>query len=117
MKELLRHIVDRIAGKIPAGSKRSGHWPTIRKEHLKKNPVCAVCGGDKMLEVHHKLPFHLDPTLELNPVNLITLCESKDNGINCHLGVGHLGNFKSYNRDIEKDEAEWNQKIKNRPLE
>jgi 5-methylcytosine-specific restriction protein A len=116
MKELIRHVKDRIAGKIPAGSARSGHWPTVRKEHLLKNPKCAVCSGDKMLEVHHIHPFHLHPDLELNPDNLITLCESKDNGVNCHLLFGHLGNFKSFNVDVQKDSRTWIDKILKRPL-
>ena len=115
MKELIRHVKDRVAGKIPAGSKSSGHWPKIREEHLLKNPKCALCGGDKKLEVHHIRPFHLHPDLELNPDNLITLCESKDNGANCHLLFGHLGNFKSFNVDVQKDSGEWNDKILNRP--
>ena len=115
MKQLLKHIQDRIAGKIPAGKKRSGHWPAVRKAHLEKNPTCAVCGGKDMLEVHHRLPFHLNPNLELDPNNLITLCESGNNGINCHLAFGHLGNFKSYNKDVEKDTSEWAKKISDRP--
>lgn len=115
MKQLIRHIRDRIAGKIPQGSKRSGHWHKVREEHLEKNPKCAVCGGTKYLEVHHKLPFHLDPNLELDPANLITLCESKNNGINCHLGVGHLGSFKSFNKSVDEDAKTWNDKIVNRP--
>ena len=47
--------------------------------------------------------------------NLITLCESGHNGINCHLGVGHLGSFKSYNKDVESDSLQWNKKITTRP--
>ena len=115
MKELIRHIKDRISGKIPAGKARSGHWPTVRKEHLEKSPKCAVCGGDKNLEVHHIRPFHLHPNLELNPSNLITLCESKDNGVNCHLLFGHLGNFKSFNVNVKKDSSSWISKILKRP--
>ena len=115
MKEIIRHIRDRISGKIPSGSQRSGHWPTVRKEHLLKNPKCAVCGGDKKLEVHHIRPFHLHPELELNPSNLITLCESKDNGVNCHLLCGHLGSFKSFNVNVKRDSSSWIKKILGRP--
>ena len=115
MKQLISHIKDRLVGKVPSGSKRSGHWPKVREEHLSKNPKCAVCGGEKNLEVHHIRPFHLHPDLELNPDNLITLCESKNNGVNCHLLFGHLGNFKSFNTDVNKDSKEWMDKILKRP--
>jgi len=104
-----------MVGKVPAGNKRSTHWPTIRKEHLEKNPLCAVCGGKEHLEVHHIRPFHLHPNLELDPSNLITLCESKSNGVNCHLLFGHLGNFKSFNVEVQKDSKEWIKKITDRP--
>lgn len=112
---LIRHLIDAAKGKHPLSSKRSSHWASVRKAHLEKNPVCAVCGGREHLEVHHKLPFHLDPSLELDPNNLITLCEAKKDGVNCHLFVGHLGNFKSYNKDVEADARNWNSKLKERP--
>jgi 5-methylcytosine-specific restriction endonuclease McrA len=115
MKQLIKHIRDRIVGKVPSGSKRSGHWPKIREDHLKANPKCAVCGGDKTLEVHHIRPFHLHPDLELDPTNLITLCETKKNGVNCHLLFGHLGSFKSFNVDVKKDSSSWIDKILKRP--
>ncbi len=67
------------------------------------------------MEAHHKLPFHLHPELELEDSNLIPLCEEKEDGINCHLAFGHLGNFKSFNKDVEADAGTWNEKIKNRP--
>jgi 5-methylcytosine-specific restriction endonuclease McrA len=97
------------------GSKRSGKWPKVRAEHLKNNPTCAVCGGNKHLEVHHKKPFHLNRDLELDPSNLITLCENQNDGVNCHLLFGHLGSFKSFNENVEFDSKSWNSKIKSRP--
>ena len=116
MHPLLLHIKHRLQGKIPAGSARSGKWPTVRKEHLAKFPACEVCGETKKkIEVHHKMPFHLKPELELDPANLITLCESMHNGVSCHLLIGHLGNFKSLNSAVEKDAGDWNRKIKSRP--
>lgn len=115
MHPLLEHVKHRLQGKIPAGSKRSGQWPTVRKNHLTKNPACALCGGTKTVEVHHIHPFHVHPERELDPSNLITLCEAKKDGVNCHLFTGHLGNFKSVNESVEKDAATWAEKIKNRP--
>lgn len=113
--KIIQHIKDRIAGKVPSGAKRSGEWPRVRKEHLDKNPACALCGGGKDLEVHHIHPFHLHPDLELSPANLITLCESKNGGVNCHLFMGHLGNFKSFNVDVVADTSAWDRKILLRP--
>jgi hypothetical protein len=77
--------------------------------------MCSVCDGKKKLEVHHKMPFHLHPALELDPGNLITLCENKADGVNCHLLFGHLGNFKSYNPQVNVDASLWFCKIRYRP--
>lgn len=112
---LLQHILDAAKGKIPVGMPRSGHWPAARAEHLKSHPACAVCGGTKKIQVHHKRPFHLHPELELDPENFETLCEDDDYGVNCHLFFGHLGNFKSFNADIEQDAVTWRRKIVARP--
>ena len=97
------------------GSKRSGRWPAVRAKHLKINPSCAVCGANKHLEVHHIKPFHAHPELELDPQNLITLCENNRNGVNCHLLFGHLGSYKSFNEAVVSDAAQWRAKISKRP--
>jgi 5-methylcytosine-specific restriction protein A len=98
------------------GKKRSSLWSKARKDFLAKNPNCAVCGASKgKLEVHHIKPFHLHPELELDPTNFITLCENKNDGVNCHLLFGHLGSFKSLNENVVSDAALWNKKIKSRP--
>lgn len=115
MHPLIEHFKHVWQGKIPPTMKRSDKWPAVRKAHLAKHPVCEVCGGDKKLEVHHKKPFHLHPELELDPKNLITLCEAKNNGANCHLLFGHLGNFKSFNLMVVKDAQSWSCKIEHRP--
>lgn len=81
------------------GEKRSSLWPTVEKHFLTANPTCAACGSSKRLNVHHKRPFHLDPALELDTANLITLCMDKD----CHLLIGHGDNFKAYNPNVEQD--------------
>jgi 5-methylcytosine-specific restriction protein A len=113
--KLLEHIKHKLQGKLPNGAKRSDKWPAVRKRHLAQYPNCAVCGGVKRLEVHHMEPFHLNPSKELDPNNLITLCESKNNGVNCHLLIGHLGNFKSMNHKVMDDANVWQKKIKGRP--
>lgn len=111
----MNNINHREEDKTPGGEKRSGEWPRVRREHLEKEPKCAVCEGDQDLEVHHILPFHLHPAEELNPKNLITLCERKADGVNCHLLFGHLGSFKSFNRYVGTDTMLWRGKIKRRP--
>ena len=78
---------------------RSHKWPAVQRLHLKFEPKCACCGSTKKLNVHHKKPFHLFPELELDLNNLITLCMDKE----CHLKIGHGGNFKDYNPNIDED--------------
>lgn len=97
LKSAPTQIKDRVLGKAPKGAKRSPKWAALRKKHLKENPKCAHCGSLKKLEVHHLKPFHAHPELELEPKNLITLCESKERGVDCHRFVGHLGNYRLIN--------------------
>lgn len=90
---------------------RSKEWRKLRCDHLKKYPQCAVCGNSKNVVPHHIVPFHVDPSKELDPSNLITLCEG--NTFNCHLFFGHFRNWTKHNPSIVEDAAEWNKKIKN----
>ena len=83
------------------GNNRSNQWPTIRKHHLQKEWWCRYCGSTKNLEVHHIEPFHINPSKELDDNNLITLCESINK--ECHLKVGHLGNWKNFNTHVKND--------------
>lgn len=108
---MLTNLRDLLQGKRPTDVKRSPQWPTVRNHYIKKFPTCAVCGGNKKVEVHHKKPFHLFPELELVEDNLISLCESGANGITCHLFVGHLGNYKTFNPMVERDAKIWRNKI------
>jgi hypothetical protein len=114
--DIIAHIVDAAKGKHPINHPRSSRWPTVRKAHLAANPNCAACGGSDKLEVHHVAPFHLHPELELDPNNLVTLCESLRNGVNCHLLFGHLGNFRSLNTTVGADSAAWLVKLQTRPI-
>ena len=108
MKQIFKAIADRVKGKVPFLSKRSSHWPTVRKHWLKNNTECAACGSHNNLEVHHIKPFHLDRSLELDPANLITLCEESKR--KCHLEIGHLGNFRNENPKVR--EMAWASKLK-----
>ncbi len=85
------------------GAPRSPEWGRVRREHLEAHPTCAVCGSGSDIEVHHIKPFHLFPELELDPGNLVTLCESKNYGFNDHLVVGHGGNYRFYNPWVMDD--------------
>lgn len=98
--------------KRPLG-KRSSKWNDLRYSHLLKHPVCAVCGGNKKVEVHHIKPVHLFPDLELDNQNLITLCEGKKY-VNCHLFFGHLGSYIRFNPDVKKDAEIFNNKLSNK---
>lgn len=88
---------------------RSPKWQQVRKKHLDKQNQCQFCGNSKNLEVHHIVPVHTNPELELDPDNLITLCDK-----NCHLLIGHLMNFKSWNPEVINECGVMKEKIKNR---
>lgn len=95
------------------GALRSAKWPEVMKAHLKEEPLCAVCKSKgkllNALNVHHCLPFHLHPDLELDDTNLITLCRIH------HFWFGHLGNWASFNKDVRIDCLNFWNKIKSRP--
>lgn len=108
----LQKTSDILKRKIPFNApKRSSKWTKVRKEHLKKNPRCAACNGINKLNVHHIKPYHLFPELELDPNNLITLCESGEKGLNCHLLMGHLGDYKKINNNVVNDSKIWIMKL------
>ena len=100
-KEAMQYVKDRLQGKAKKGQRRSSKWRKVRAAHIAKNPECEVCGRKTLLEVHHVMPFSQFPDLELEPKNLITLCENKKNGLNCHLFVGHLGNYSRFNPNVK----------------
>lgn len=81
---------------------RSGHWPALEREFLAEHPTCAACSAARDLNVHHVQPFHLVPSLELDPTNLITLCAAPNW---CHLLIGHGDSFRAYNPTVREDAA------------
>lgn len=89
---------------------RSPKWPQLRKEHLNSQPTCVACGRKNKLEVHHIEPVHLNPDRELDPSNLLTLCDNP-----CHFVFGHLMNYKSWNPSVINDCATYFNKITQRP--
>jgi hypothetical protein len=96
---LFQLVSDFVKGK-PAFT-RSSKWRELRNEFLVKHPFCALCGSKDKLEVHHLTPVHINPSAELDADNLITLCEVKKWGVNCHLFLGHCGNYRDYNPTLK----------------
>ncbi len=88
---------------------RSPGWRKVERAAVEAHPCCSACGGKKDLQVHHVLPFHLHPDLELEPSNLIVLCRVH------HLWVGHLGDWKSWNAEVRADAAAFLKKVGVRP--
>lgn len=96
------HLVQHHFRDLAVSAKRSGKWPTVEKHFLEEHPTCEGCGSNERLNAHHVLPFHLYANLELDPTNLITLCMSHNE---CHLHIGHGGNWKDFNPNSRKDAA------------
>jgi hypothetical protein len=105
MKEIVLWLLRLLTGplehqELAGSSPRSTHWPKTRREHLEKFPECAACGGTEHLEVHHCIPFSVDPSKENDPDNLITLCGAT--GHNCHFVFGHFHDWLKYNPHVRK---------------
>lgn len=82
------------------GAVRSSKWPAFRAAWLKDHPKCCACGRGDELEVHHKIPVHVQPSLELDESNVMTLC-ARSNWF-CHYLIGHNGtSWQDYRRDPE----------------
>lgn len=106
MIDLVRHVVRVLQSRRRESAKRSersSQWPAVEHVHLARHPTCAACGGCRELQVHHVAPFHLYPALELTPSNLLTLCMAH---LECHLRIGHGGDFHRYNQRARTDAAE-----------
>lgn len=92
---------------------RSPKWSQFRKEFLKKHPACEACGTTSKLDVHHILPFHVYPNLELSEGNCIVLCRT---GGSCHLTFGHLQDWESWNTRVREDAAQYLLRVQTRPF-
>jgi hypothetical protein len=104
--EYLRRLYHRVQSNRREQKKRaerSPHWHKVELLHLAREPRCQGCGSKRHLQVHHEVPFHLRPDLELEPSNLITVCMDK---AECHLMVAHGGYFGAYNPNVRVDLAE-----------
>lgn len=88
-----------------ASSKRHKDWPRVRAAHLRREPVCQICGTDKDLDVHHVVPVHEDASLELLASNLLTLCRHD------HFVWGHLCDWRVANRTLRADVRAWRRRL------
>jgi 5-methylcytosine-specific restriction endonuclease McrA len=77
-------------GAIAAGVPRSSKWPAARDKWLREHPACVVCGRPAEA-VHHSIPFHVRPDLELDESNFESVCDAD------HFRVGHLGDWQWWN--------------------
>lgn len=91
---------------------RSGRWPAVRREFLAEHTQCEACGGTENLEAHHRKPFHLHPALELEPRNLIAICEKS--GHDCHFHFGHNLDWKAFNPYVEEDAKAFRERVEKR---
>ena len=96
------------------GNKRSPQWGEVRKTYLKTHGTCVACGSKDHLEVHHIVPFHIDPSKELQPTNFITLCQSKSH--NDHLIFGHLLDFHAQNTKVVTDAKNYRGELAKRKI-
>ena len=114
-QQIKNRVQDWLRGTSPllGGAGRSSKWPTVRKVFLAENPNCSACGGKgtflKPNEIHHCIPYHISPDLELMSENLLTVCREH------HFFVCHLNSWKSYNEKVREDAKIWRDKIINRP--
>lgn len=94
---LWKHHLDRAP--VDHLPHRSGSWRRLRIAFLQINPTCAACGSSRSVIPHHIIPFTVDPSLFLVIENLLPLCDPGGVDRGCHLRIGHLGSFTTWNPD------------------
>ena len=102
-------LIATIGNPLVAMGSRSPDWDELRDDWVVENPTCAACGTRSRPEVHHVVPYSVDPSRELDRKNLITLCRG------CHYLFGHLKNWKSWNPTVREDAAKFLLQVQNRP--
>lgn len=91
---------------------RSSEWVQVRNDFVRKHPRCEACGSGYNLNVHHIVPFHQRPDLELVEDNLITLCREH------HFRIGHDPDGKGprkpswleSNPNVRQDAKNWSKR-------
>jgi hypothetical protein len=110
MQSLLESCLRFLGLDVPMPFGRAPGWARLRALHLRLYPECAACGSRRNVVPHHIVPVHVDPERELDPDNLITLCEGPI--VNCHLLFGHLRrSWARWNADVVEDCRRWRAKI------
>lgn len=95
-----------VMGEQAYGASRDPAWDALSNEVIADHPWCAACGGTKFLQVHHIIPFHKDPSRELDRKNLIVLCMAPT--LKCHWIQGHCGrSWSCWNEDVEQTSAQF----------
>lgn len=79
---------------------RSRHWGAFSDWFIAENSLCEGCGTHRHLQVHHVKDFARNPHLELDWSNLSALCMDERE---CHLRLGHGGNFRFSNPGLRAD--------------
>ena len=79
------------------GPRDTAAYKKAMAQYLFEHPTCQFCGkpGGKV-EVHHTVPVSADPSRAADMSNMVTLHRKPQ----CHLVVGHVGNFRDYNRNL-----------------
>jgi hypothetical protein len=115
---MLQKLIDWLVARLPvalrprtilAVHERASRWRVVRAAHLRKEPACAACGRSVDVVAHHVIPVSFDESRELDPENLLTLCDYP-----CHIVFGHLMNFHCYNKDVRKMVAEYRRAVNKR---
>ena len=110
MIELSKRIIAMLELSVGRLSvQRSAAWKSLRKRHLRDNPRCEACGSTENVVPHHVVPVRLDPSKELDPNNLVSLCEGRT--FNCHLFFGHLKRWDRHNPKVFDDAKAWRARI------
>jgi len=83
------------------GLKRNPSWEHDSRLWLKDHNECAATGWTYKLQIHHVLPFHLFPQLEMDESNWIVLTENPL--FEAHFEIGHNKNWREYNIHVRID--------------
>jgi len=88
---------------------RHKDWSRESKLFMKSFRFC-VCCGNKTQVVHHVFPVHAYPDLEMEKSHWRAVCHR------CHLLVGHLNLFASWNVKFDEDASLIRSRILTRPM-
>jgi 5-methylcytosine-specific restriction endonuclease McrA len=79
---------------------RSARWQRLRAQHLKRHPLCVRCHAKGKVtlatEVHHIVKCMDEPSLQMDPANLESLCAP------CHAPLTH-DDRRGYSKEIGID--------------